>query len=147
MQNGGGKAAIGKLAGRSLSLQARQKKTEFEVGIMECLVDRADGLKKGVHKSLKVVKYKGRVTNRSAQDFETKKIEGATTVGAGGVVQIAGQGRQKVRKGEGAGSREENVALLLVEVKAQWGTMLSEEVQDESNVDKANNVIAIIHKS
>ena len=81
-------------------MQAGKKKTEFEVRIMECLMDRAEGLKKGVHKSLKVVKHEGRVTNRSPQNFETKKIEGATTIGAGSMMQVRDKDGRRSEKGK-----------------------------------------------
>ena len=147
VQNSGGKTAVGELVGGSLGLQAGKKKMEFEVGIMKHLMDRAKGLKKGVHKILKVVEHEGRVTDRSAENCETKKVEGAAAISAGGMMQVMGQGGQEVRERECAGSREEDAAFLLVEVKAQWGTMLVKEVQDESDVDKANNAIAVVHES
>ena len=128
VQNGGRKTPIGKLARGCLSLQAGKKETEFEVGVVKCLMNRAKGLKEGVHEGLKVVEHEGRVTDGSAEDFKTEKIERAATISTGSMVQVAGQGRREVRKGKGAGSRKEDAAFLLVKVKAQGRAVLREEV-------------------
>ena len=80
-------------------------------------MNRMDGHEERFQEEMKVVKNKRRV----AKDFDTKEIEGATTVGACSMMQVMGQERWEIQERESAGSRQKDVALLLVKVEAERG--------------------------